>query len=91
MTFSSILTFISHQPPLLNFLLGVFLLVVVGFTNWYGDIKVRSVQWIGKKICLPVFGTEDGADGVFMTITGFLLAIGGVWVIYSLLFLTRGT
>ena len=76
----------TYIAPISILLLGIIILTLVGYINWYGKNKVRVVKWIARKIYRGCLGSETLADGMFMTLTSFLLAIGGILILYSLLF-----
>ncbi|OGZ10559.1 MAG: hypothetical protein A3C93_01955 [Candidatus Lloydbacteria bacterium RIFCSPHIGHO2_02_FULL_54_17] len=69
---------------LISLSLATVIAVFVGYINWHGNIKRDSVAWIGKKICRPLFGDEAQADGIFMYMTGLLLATIGLLVMFGL-------
>lgn len=65
--------------------LGIIIFSFIGYTNWYGNVKNDYVQWIGKKICRPVFGDEKLlADGIFMGVTVNLLVVAVLLIVLSL-------
>ena len=72
--------------PTLGIIVGLAILFFVGYINWYGNIKAKSVDWISQKLYRKSVGSEALSDGLFMTITSILLAMGGILIIYSVLF-----
>jgi hypothetical protein len=48
----------------------------MGVLNWYPDRKIKIVSWIQTKIYKNSLGSTAMADGLFMTITSYALAIG---------------
>ncbi len=66
---------------------GILLLFIVGYTNWYGNVKANSIKWIANKVFINNPSGEKRANGMFMVMTSILLSLGGISVLLSLLFL----
>jgi len=65
-------------------------LAIIGFVryiNWYGTVKADTIRWIAKCIFRDEFRSEVSADGLFMAATGFMLLIGGLWIILAVQYL----
>ena len=73
-----------HPAPIIGLLLGVLILIFVGYINWYGNIKVISVRWLAKKMFRNALDSKISANNLFMTATSLLLALGGIIVVYSI-------
>jgi hypothetical protein len=87
MNLDHVLNYITfYIQPLIGLFIGLMILAFVSYTNWHGTVKVDTVRWIGKYIFRNQFRSEKSADGLFMTITSFLLAIGGILIVIALLF-----
>jgi hypothetical protein len=69
-----------YLQPLIVLLVGVAVISFVGFMNWYGDIKEKSVKWIANKIFGGKYKSDISADNLFMHITTIILIIGILWV-----------
>lgn len=78
----------THLMPTLGVLIGILILVLVGYINWFKDTKSRAVSWLNKNIFRDKSGNQTMGEGLFMTITSYLVAIGGVILIISLFFLS---
>jgi hypothetical protein len=78
----------TYIQPLAGLGLGLLMLALVGYVNWYGNIKQVAVRWIAKHIFRDEFRSERSADGVFMTITAFMLMMSAIWIVLALLYLT---
>jgi hypothetical protein len=87
-TLNAMLNYITfYIQPIIVLLIGIVILVFVGYINWYGTIKANAVRWIGKYIFRNQFRSEQSADGLFMVGTSLMLAIGGILVVLAVLFL----
>jgi hypothetical protein len=74
--------------PLSGLVIGAIVLVFVGYVNWYGTVKKDTIRWIAKHIFRNEFRSEMSADGLFMVVTSFLLAIGWIMIGVAFLYLT---
>jgi len=87
-TLNSFLNYIGlYIQPLAGLFIGLAILTFVGYINWYGTVKANTVRWIAKHIFGNEFRSEVSADGLFMATTGFMLLIGGLWVILAIQYL----
>lgn len=77
---------IKYIAPLLIIVSSLLILAFIGFINWYGKVKANCVKCIAKNIYRNCLGSEALANGLFMTVTSVLLAVGGMWFLYGLLF-----
>ncbi len=78
----------TYWQPLLILLMGVGLLTFVGYINWYKQTKQSVVGWVARQVFRNGFRSDVSADNLFMTITSFLLALGGIWIVVAVLYLT---
>lgn len=81
--------FVYNFQPLSGLILGVLILIFVCFINWYGDLKHRSSKFIEAKLFQNDPRSEMSANGVFMTLTSFLVMIGGILIVVAMLFLNN--
>ena len=79
----------TSWQPLLMLLIGLCAVLLVGYIQWFGSTRKTIVQWIGKYIFRDKYGSQQSADSLFMVITSFLVAVGGVWIVVAILFLTN--
>jgi hypothetical protein len=90
MTFSFLVSYITfYTQPLIGLLIGLVILAFVGYVNWCGTVKADTVRWVARYIFCNQFRSEQSADGLFMVVTSFVLAIGGMWVVLALLYLVH--
>ena len=61
-------------------LVGVAVISFVGFMNWYGGIKEKSVKWIANKSFGGKYKSDISADNLFMHVTTIILIVGILWV-----------
>jgi hypothetical protein len=78
----------TYIEPLLGLFIGICILCLVGYINWRRKTKENTIQWIAKHLFDSGFRSQTSADGLFMTITSFLLLLGGYLVIRAYLYLT---
>jgi len=78
-----------YSQPLLVLLIGLVILTLIGYANWYGGIKERSVQWIARKIFRSGHKSDISANHLFMTVTVILLWIGIIWTGIGLMYLVQ--
>jgi|SRR5215831_5244069 len=76
-----------YIQPLAGLFIGLAVLAFVGYINWYGTVKADTIRWIAKCIFRDEFRSEVSADGLFMAATGFMLLIGGLWIILAVQYL----
>jgi hypothetical protein len=69
-----------YLQPLIVLLVGVTIICFVGFINWYGDIKEKSVKWIANKIFGGKYKSDISAENLFMHVTAIILIVGIMWV-----------
>ncbi len=67
---------IVYYQPVVVTLVGILLLSVVAYFNWYPGMKTGIVGWIKKNLYHNSQGSDVMADGMFMTATSYALAIG---------------
>ena len=84
--FSSIIN-LAETKPILAILIGLVLLVTVGFVNWYGDVKLVSIKWLSANITNGIPSSEKRADRMFMILTNTLSSIAGILLLLGLLYL----
>ena len=63
------------------------LLMVTLFICLYTRWKKGSIQWIAKNIFRNQLMSEKSAESLLNVLSGFLFAIGGLWIILALVFL----
>jgi hypothetical protein len=73
-----------YSQPLIILVFGLAILSFVGYMNWYGDIKMKSVRWITKTIFKGKFRSDISADNLFMNLTAIVLVFGLMWVALGL-------
>ena len=87
-TLNSIINYIViYNQPLSGLIIGLAIIGFVGYINWYGTVKADTIRWIAKCIFRDEFRSEVSADGLFMAATGFMLLIGGLWIILAVQYL----
>jgi hypothetical protein len=78
---------VTYIQPLVGIAAGLLIFSLVAYVNWYGNIKQETVKWIAKHIFRNEFRSEQSADGIFMTVTAFLIMMSGIWLILAFLYL----
>jgi hypothetical protein len=85
-----LLNYISYYAaPLVGIIIGLTTLSFIGYMNWYGEIKAKCINWLAEKFFRNNPNKKVDADSIFMTITSYLLAIGGLCILISILFLSN--
>lgn len=80
---------VTYWQPLFMLLVGIIAVLLIGYMQWFGNVRKRAVQWIAEYIFRNKLGSEQSADSLFMVVTSFIVAIGGVWIVVAILFLTN--
>lgn len=80
---------IKYWQPLFMLAVGLSAVLFIGYAQWFGNVRKKTVQWIARYIFRDKLGSEQSADSLFMVVTSFLVAIGAVWVIVAILFLAN--
>jgi hypothetical protein len=83
------MTPIDYWQPLSGLGIGLLILAFVGYMNWFGTTKRRTIEWIARRAFHNEFNSQQSADGMFMVATSILLAIGWIMVGVSLLYLSN--
>lgn len=78
----------TYWQPLLIFIVGLVVLLLVGYINWYKNIKPNTVRWIAKNIFRNGLRSDLLANNMFMVISSILLAFGLIWIGVAVLYLT---
>ena len=73
--------FVFYWPPLLVLCGGVFL--VGAFVYLHVSKKKEIIKWIAKRIFRHQLMAEKSAENLFNVLTGFIVTIGGLWIILA--------
>jgi hypothetical protein len=80
--------YLLKEWPSILVLVGGVLLVGI-FLCLHLVLKPRIVQWIAKYIFRNNLFSEKSAEGLFNVAVSFIGAIGGIWIIFAIYFLTN--
>jgi hypothetical protein len=83
------MTLIDYWQPLSGLGIGLLILAFVGYMNWFGTTKQRTIEWIARRAFHNEFNSKQSADGMFMVATSLLLAMGWIMAGVSLLYLSN--
>ena len=81
---------IREFQPILVFVFGLIILIFVGYTNWHSTAKSTFTNFILDRVYKHDQRNLIMAEGLFSTLTAYLLAIGLISIIISLVYLTNG-
>lgn len=76
MTNSLINRLLVYYQPIILVITGFLLLITIAYLNWYPRVKSTFVRWIQNRLYRNSPGSDVMADGIFMTVTSYTLAIG---------------
>jgi hypothetical protein len=77
-----------YYQPLIGLIAGVIVLGLVAYINWYGTVKVDVVQWIARHVFRNQYMSVKSADGLFMTVSAYLMLFAALAIILASGFLT---
>ena len=80
---------ITYWQPLLLLIIGVCVLLFVGYINWHDHTKSDVVSWVAKIMFRNNLKSEMSAQNAFMVITSILLAMALIWIGIASLYLTH--
>jgi hypothetical protein len=78
---------LKEWPPIL--VLGAGVLLVGVFLYLHLVLKPKIVKWIAKYIFRNQVFSERSAEGLFNVAVSFIAAIGGIWIIFAIYYLTN--
>jgi hypothetical protein len=80
---------ITYWQPLSGLLLGVAILILVGYIQFFSNIRTRVVKCIAKHIYRDKFMSEKSAESLFMAITSFAVPVAAIFILSAILYLTN--
>ena len=87
---NSIITYLTiYWQPLLLLLMGTFIVIFFVCIQRFGDIKQKAVHWLATIVLRNKFMSEKSINDLFTVVAGFLVSIGGIWIILAILYLTN--
>jgi hypothetical protein len=82
-----ILYILTSCRPLIGILLGLILVASFFYLHLYQ--KKNIVGWVAKYIFRNQYRSVKSAEGLFNAVVSFIFAIGGIWIILAVYYLTN--